>query len=163
MRQQHQSESTPPQRGTTSPGRRWLRRLFLCASIVVGLGMMLGLGVGIVMYRSLAQDLPQLEDLKNYSSSLPTKVYDRHGELIADFFIEKRILVDLEKVPLYLRQATIAVEDSRFYRHNGIDLIGIARAMWVNAWAGAVREGASTITQQVARTLFLSRERTLRR
>ena len=115
------------------------------------------------VYRSLAEGLPELDELETYQSSLVTHVYDRHGEMIANFFTEKRILVELEDIPKFVRDATVAVEDSRFYTHSGIDPKGILRAAWTNYQAGRVVEGASTITMQVARTLFLNRDRTWRR
>jgi penicillin-binding protein 1A len=152
-----------PERRQRTSRFSWRRLFVLLSCGIVGLVVIGSVVAGVMVYRSLVQDLPSLAELENYQSSLVTKVYDRHGELIADFFIEKRMLVALEDVPLYVRQATIAVEDSRFYAHNGIDLLGIMRALWVNLQAGEVREGASTITQQVARTLFLNRDRTLRR
>jgi len=126
-------------------------------------GQLVAVGAGFMIYQRLAADLPQVSELENYQPSLVTKVYDRYGELIADFFIEKRILVPLEDIPLHVRQATIAAEDRRFYSHHGVDTWGILRAVRVNFQAGGTREGASTITQQVARTLFLNRDRTLTR
>jgi penicillin-binding protein 1A len=118
---------------------------------------------GTMVYRSLAEGLPELDELETYQSSLVTHLYDRHGEMIANFFTEKRILVELEDIPQFVRDATVAVEDSRFYTHSGIDPKGVLRAAWTNYQAGRVVEGASTITMQVARTLFLNRDRTWRR
>jgi penicillin-binding protein 1A len=143
--------------------RRWLRRIVISLGLLVVLGLLAAGGVAAIIYHKLTADLPDVAELEQYQPSLVTKVYDRNGELIADFFIERRFLVPLEQIPISLQQATVAVEDARFYTHSGIDLIGVLRAMWVNFRAGEVREGASTITQQVARTLFLTRERTLRR
>ena len=123
-----------------------------------------GAGVaGYVVYQELATALPDVSALQDYQPSLVTEVYDRNEELIAEFFVEKRRLVHLSEIPAHVRNATIAAEDSRFYSHGGVDYIGIGRAVWVNLRAGTTREGASTITQQVARNLFLTRERTLRR
>ena len=118
---------------------------------------------GVIAYRTLTKDLPQLAELEHYQPSLVTKIYARDGELLGDFFIERRFLVPLQEIPLHVRQATIAVEDARFYSHSGVDFLGVLRALWVNFRAGEVKEGASTITQQVARSLFLTRERTLAR
>src|ERR1043166_6528366 len=143
--------------------RHWLRWLLLTCGLLCGLVVFVAAGAGFILYQKLAADLPQVAELENYQPSLVTKVYDRYGEMIADFFIEKRILVPLEDIPLHVRQATIAAEDRRFYSHSGIDTWGILRAAWVNFQARGTREGASTITQQVARTLFLNRERTLTR
>ncbi len=141
----------------------WLRWLLLVSGCLILLVVIAGGIAGLMAYRSLAEGLPELDELEKYESSLVTHVYDRHGELIANFFTEKRILIELEEVPEFVRNATIAVEDSRFYAHHGIDPKGVLRAAWTNYQAGRVVEGASTITMQVARTLFLNRERTLRR
>ncbi len=141
----------------------WLRWVLLAFGLLFGLILLVAVGVGFMIYQRLAADLPQVSELEHYQPSLVTKVYDRYGELIADFFIEKRILVPLEDIPLHVRQATIAAEDRRFYSHHGVDTWGILRAVRVNFQAGGTREGASTITQQVARTLFLNRDRTLTR
>ncbi|GIX47699.1 MAG: penicillin-binding protein 1A [Candidatus Tectimicrobiota bacterium] len=143
--------------------RRLLRFLLWGSALLAGLGLLGGLVAALALYRELAADLPSVEELTRYQPSLVTTVYDRHGQPLADFFVEKRFLVPLEAIPQPLRQATVAVEDSRFYTHHGIDVLGILRALWTNLRAGEVREGASTITQQLARTLFLTRERTLKR
>lgn len=146
-----------------SKPRRWRRRLLLLGGLVSGLGLMLSVVAVVLAYNALAKDLPRLTELQQYQPSLVTKVYARNGDLIADFFVERRFLVPLEQIPLHVRQATVAVEDGRFYSHSGFDFVGVLRALWVNVRAGEVKEGASTITQQVARMLFLNRDRTLAR
>ena len=143
--------------------RHWLRWVLLSVGLLFVLTLAVAVGVGVMIYQRLVADLPQVSELEDYQPSLVTKVYDRYGEQIADFFIEKRILVPLADIPMHVRQATIAAEDRRFYSHNGIDIRGILRAVRVNYQAGGTREGASTITQQVARTLFLNRDRTFAR
>ena len=143
--------------------RRFLRRVLIGLAMVMLLGLAGAGAAGYVAYRELATGLPDVSALQDYQPSLVTEVYDRHEELIAEFFVEKRRLVHLSEIPAHVRNATIAAEDSRFYSHGGVDYIGIGRAVWVNLRAGTTREGASTITQQVARNLFLTRERTLRR
>ena len=143
--------------------RRILRRVLIGLAVLMLLGMAGAGTAGYVAYRELATDLPDVAALEDYQPSLVTEVYDRHERLIAEFFVEKRRLVHLTEIPMHVRHATIAAEDSRFYSHGGVDYIGIGRAAWVNLRAGTTREGASTITQQVARNLFLTRERTLRR
>ena len=143
--------------------RRFLRRVLIGLAMVMLLGIAGAGAAGYVAYRELATGLPDVSALQDYQPSLVTEVYDRHEELIAEFFVEKRRLVHLSEIPAHVRNATIAAEDSRFYSHGGVDYIGIGRAVWVNLRAGTTREGASTITQQVARNLFLTRERTLRR
>ena len=143
--------------------RRLLRRVLIGFAVLVLLGIAGAGAAGYVAYRDLATDLPDVAALEDYQPSLVTEVYDRHERLIAEFYVEKRRLVHLSEIPTHVRHATIAAEDSRFYSHGGVDYIGIGRAVWVNLRAGTTREGASTITQQVARNLFLTRERTLRR
>lgn len=154
-----------PRRRSASPRRRRriLRRVLIGVAVLALLGIAGAGAAGYVAYRVLATDLPDVAALEDYQPSLVTEVYDRHEQLIAEFFVEKRRLVHLSEIPTHVRHATIAAEDSRFYTHGGVDYIGIGRAVWVNLRAGATREGASTITQQVARNLFLTRERTLRR
>ena len=108
-------------------------------------------------------DLPSLEVLTDYRPKIPLRVYSADGSLIAEFGEERRALVSIDKVPTQLKQAILAAEDERFYQHGGIDTLGILRAAIANISARGAREGASTITMQVARNFFLSREKTLKR
>ncbi len=119
-------------------------------------------GAGFIFFY-YSQDLPDVRSLKEYQPSTITRVYSDQDELIAEFYIEKRIIVPLKTVPKQLKQATLAVEDSNFYSHFGIDPKAIFRAFLTNIQAGHVVEGGSTITQQLAKTLFLSSERSLER
>src|SRR5712692_213512 len=112
---------------------------------------------GTVIY--LMQDLPPLTGLHEYQPSLVTRVYSADKQVIGQFFVERRILVPLEKIPRYLVNAVVAIEDSRFFEHRGLDFVGIARAAITNLVSGKIRQGASTITQQLARSLFLSPKR----
>jgi len=111
----------------------------------------------------LSKDLPALEQLGTYQPSLVTQVYSIDQQLIGQFFIERRILTPVADIPEGLRRAVIAVEDVRFFEHPGLDYIGMLRAAWTNVRRGGKFEGASTITQQLARSLFLSSERTFDR
>jgi penicillin-binding protein 1A len=111
----------------------------------------------------LSKDLPALEQLGTYQPSLVTQVYSSDQRLIGQFFIERRILTPVTEIPEWLRRAVIAVEDVRFFEHPGLDYIGMLRAAWTNVRRGSKVEGASTITQQLARSLFLSSERTFDR
>ena len=120
------------------------------------------LGVARIYYQ-YSKGLPDIRELKNYRPSLTTKVYSDSDELIDEFYIERRVLVPLSKVPIILIKASIAVEDSRFYNHHGIDLLGIVRAFIKNVKAGRIVEGGSTITQQVAKTMFLTPQKKIRR
>ena len=148
---------------TTRSRWRWLRWLFIIGGLLIVVSLTAGSIIAITTYRKLAVGLPSIAELEDYQPSLVTKVFARNGELIADFFIERRFLVSLDEIPLHMQQATLAVEDARFYSHRGVDPIGVLRAIRVNFRAGKVKEGASTITQQVARTLFLTPERTFTR
>ncbi|MGH7219306.1 MAG: transglycosylase domain-containing protein, partial [Nitrospiraceae bacterium] len=111
----------------------------------------------------LSNDLPALEQLGTYQPSLVTQVYSIDQRLIGQFFIERRILTPVAEIPERMRRAVIAVEDVRFFEHPGLDYIGMFRAAWTNVRRGGKVEGASTITQQLARSLFLSSERTFDR
>ncbi len=107
--------------------------------------------------------LPSLEALTDYRPKMPLRIYSEDGVLIGEFGEERRAVMHIEKVPEVLRQAVLAAEDERFYSHGGIDTLGILRAAMANLVSGEVREGASTITMQVARNFFLSSERSFRR
>jgi len=140
------------------PWRWWqISLLGLGAAILIG-----GLTVGGVLWY-LSKDLPALDQLGTYQPSLVTQVYSFDQRLIGQFFIERRILTPVANIPERLRRAVIAVEDVRFFEHPGLDYIGMLRAAWTNVRRGGKVEGASTITQQLARSLFLSSERTFDR
>jgi penicillin-binding protein 1A len=144
------------------PRRR--RRWWIIASIGLLSIVLLAIGgaAGTLWYFS--QDLPSLEPLQNYQPSLVTRVYSDDRQVIGQFFIERRFLKPLQEIPKTLTQAVIATEDTRFFEHPGLDIVGILRAAWTNIRHGGRRvEGASTITQQLARSLFLSSERTFDR
>lgn len=107
--------------------------------------------------------LPSLDSLTNYQPKIPMRVYTADGALIAEFGAEHRAVVTLDKTPKTLQQAILAAEDDRFYQHGGIDTMGVLRAALSNLTSGGAKEGASTITMQVARNFFLSSEKTLTR
>lgn len=137
--------------------RRLLVFLGFTVSAIAGI-------VGGILFVSLA-DMPDISDLTRFTPSPATKLYDsaEPAELIAQMSIEQRTFVPLARMPRALLDASVAIEDERFYSHWGLDLWGIARATLVNLFHGRVVEGASTITQQLARTLFLTMERTFQR
>ncbi|MBI3330303.1 MAG: PBP1A family penicillin-binding protein [Nitrospinae bacterium] len=146
--------------------RRWrkLVRVSLTAVGFVGVFLLAAGGTsGYLLYQHFTHDLPDIRLLKSYQPSLITTVYADDGSVVAQFFVERRILVPLAKIPAVLKEATLAVEDARFYAHRGIDVIAIARAAWANVHAGTVVEGASTVTQQVAKMLFLTHRKTFER
>ncbi|PKM92584.1 MAG: hypothetical protein CVU80_02585, partial [Elusimicrobia bacterium HGW-Elusimicrobia-4] len=108
-------------------------------------------------------DIPDPTQLINYTPSLTTKIYDVNGELIAELFTEKRTVVPLSEIPKDMVNAIISIEDTRFFRHWGIDPYRIIGAFVSNLKAGGVVEGGSTITQQLSKIIFLSRRKTLAR
>lgn len=121
------------------------------------------LGAGIGLFLAFANTLPPVESLEEYRPNIVTQVLSDSGEPIAEFYVERRIVIPLKEVPKHLMDATLAVEDSSFYQHVGVDLRGIARAFVNNLRAGRIKEGGSTITQQLARNMFLTLERSLSR
>jgi penicillin-binding protein 1A len=105
-------------------------------------------------------NLPSLEILTDYRPKIPLRVYTSEGQLIGEFGEERREVVHFRDVPDIMKQAILAAEDERFYQHKGVDVQGIARAAVANFLGASKRQGASTITQQVAKNFFLSSEKT---
>ena len=140
----------------------WLRLLAFPLVLLAGAGAaglcLLGLVVALAY-----PNLPSLEVLTDYQPKIPLRVYTAEGALIGEFGEERRSLISIRDVPDALKQAIISAEDERFYQHTGIDYVGVARAAWANLTQGGRRQGASTITMQVARNFFLSSEKTLTR
>lgn len=107
--------------------------------------------------------LPSLDALTDYRPKIPLRIFSAEGTLIGEFGEERRVLVKIDEVPDLMKKAILAAEDERFYEHGGVDYIGVIRAAYSNFISGGARQGASTITMQVARNFFLTRERTLSR
>jgi penicillin-binding protein 1A len=120
-------------------------------------------GIAAGAFMALARGVPSIAELKKYRATEGTKVYADDDTLIGEFKVDKGIFVPLEKIPANLRNALVAVEDSRFWQHKGIDYIGIARALFKDIIHGSLKEGGSTITQQLAKIMFLSPEKTIKR
>ena len=108
-------------------------------------------------------NLPSLEALTSYQPKIPLQIFSVEGDLIGEFGEEKRAFVKIEQTPDILRKAIIAAEDERFYEHGGVDYIGVMRAALSNFASASARQGASTITMQVARNFFLTKEKTFSR
>ena len=113
-------------------------------------GALIGLFIG------LTRDLPQIRALETFSPSAVTRIYSADKALLSEIYLEKRHPVSLERIPRHLTDALIATEDRKFYSHSGVDLKAILRAIIKDILAGEFVEGASTITQQLAKTLFLT-------
>jgi penicillin-binding protein 1A len=124
------------------------------------LGLVVG---GVILYLEITSDLPPVDQLLTYRPPVATRVFAEDGTPIAEFFVERRYLVPLDRIPQHVRNAFLAAEDADFYEHRGVDPISIARALWTNVRSSEIRQGASTITQQVVKTLLLTPERKLER
>ena len=116
--------------------------------------------VAAISFYLMVRDLPDIYTLKDYRPSISTRVYADNSQLIHEFFLEDRRVLHVSKVPKYLVNAFVAAEDTRFFEHQGIDYYGIFRAFMKNMLHGAIVQGGSTITQQVAKSFYLSSERT---
>ena len=138
---------------------RWLLYPLL---FILGLAAMAIAVVGIVLVLTYP-NLPSLEVLTDYRPKIPLRVYSADDHLIGEFGEERRAFVRIGDVPDVMKQAILAAEDERFYQHGGVDTLGVLRAAWFNLIGGGKRQGASTITQQVARNFFLSAEKTYTR
>ncbi len=112
---------------------------------------------------TLSQDLPDLDQLKDYEPRLTTRIHDRNGELLTELFTQKRLITPLNRVPQHTLDALLATEDRRFFDHWGVDMIRVIGATVINISTLSIREGASTITQQLARDLYLHKRRTFTR
>jgi len=123
----------------------------------------MGIAIGLIVLVLAYPNLPSLEVLTDYRPKIPLRVFTADGYLIGEFGEERRAVVHIQNVPDIMKQAILSAEDDRFYQHGGIDYIGIIRAAAANLLGGGKRQGASTITQQVARNFFLTGEKTYTR
>ncbi len=121
--------------------------------------MIVGAGASFGLFTYMSKELPKIATLKDYEPPIISTVYSDDNQRIAEFFDERRIIVPSQDIPEKLKQAFIAAEDARFYKHQGIDLISIVRAFFKNLEAGTIVQGGSTITQQVTKSFFLTPER----
>ncbi len=131
-------------------------------AVVIALGLILVAGAATYLF-SLASNLPKMFTLADYEPLLVSEVFDRNDVKIGEFYREKRILVPYEQIPKHVIQAFVSAEDDKFFEHGGINYQAIVRATLANIKAGKKVQGGSTITQQVARSLLLSREKTYTR
>ncbi|MBL1376628.1 penicillin-binding protein 1A [Zobellella iuensis] len=136
---------------------KWLTRLFLFGVFLI----LCGLTAIFVLYQQVKTELPDVSTLKDVRLETPMRVFSQDGELISQYGEQRRTPISVAEMPPLLIDAFLATEDARFYEHPGIDPIGISRAAIVWLSTGEKRQGASTITQQVARNFFLSREKTV--
>ncbi len=140
----------------------WLRWIIFPVSLLIGLIAVTG-AIGVFVVVLAYDNLPPTDSLTDYRPKIPLRIYTSDGVQIGEFGEERRAIVGINEVPDVLKHAIIAAEDERFYQHTGVDIVGVMRAAYSNILAGGRRQGASTITMQLARNLFLSSERTFTR
>ena len=164
---QHEPAAAPP--SAAAAGRR--RRGFLLRPVWMALAWLAGLGgaalftLALLVSLALAvayPNLPEISGLTDYRPKLPLRVISADGVLLGEFGEERRIFMPITQTPKVMQDAVLAIEDARFYRHNGVDYLGVLRA-GLAQFNKAKSQGASTITMQVARNFYLSTEKTFTR
>lgn len=138
------------------------RRWFLLALFALTLFLVPAILLGFAAILAYPK-LPSLEALTDYRPKIPLRVYSAEGVLLGEFGEERRALITISEVPEVMKHAILAAEDDRFYEHGGVDYKGVIRAAISNFTSGDVKQGASTITMQVARNFFLTKEKTYTR
>jgi len=129
---------------------------------VTGLCFVLGAGFGFVLLAKFG-DFPSIESAAAYRPSVTSKIFDRNNRVVGEIYLEKRNLVPFKAIPPHVVNAFVAAEDANFFRHKGVDYIAIARAIVKDVLSGGYAQGASTITQQTVKSLFLTPEKTVAR
>jgi penicillin-binding protein 1A len=129
--------------------------IFIVLSTIIGV-------VGGIFYRTIS-DLPNIKLLEEYTPLESSTVYSTDGKVVAELYLERRTFIPYYQIPEHVKKAFISVEDIRFYNHPGVDFIGILRALWHDIKAAEIVEGGSTITQQLARMLFLKPDKSIKR
>ena len=137
------------------------RRHIVYIIFLVTIAVIAGATGGVFL--AITHDLPQIRSLENFQPAAATRIYSADKVLLAEIFTQRRKPVSLRAIPEYLKQAIIATEDRKFYEHVGVDFRGVARAIIRDISAGEYVQGASTITQQLARTLFLTPHKSIMR
>jgi penicillin-binding protein 1A len=136
-------------------------RIIKLAILFLLLPAMFGIGFGYALVNYL--EIPDVKQLESYKPKSATRLYADDGTLFAELFVEKRVPVSITQMPSHLKYAFVAIEDVRFYHHFGIDVRGIGRAVYKNVLRKGITEGASTITQQLARNLYLTPQKSFKR
>ena len=135
----------------SQPANELTRIFWHSLAIIAG-----GLVTFLVFVSILSRDLPSLEQLENYDPDLVTRIYSSDGQVLNELFVQKRVFVELDKIPRHMQNAVVASEDQRFTEHWGLSLRSVARALVVNILSMSYRQGFSTLTQQLARNLYKS-------
>ena len=132
-------------------------------SVIILAVLAIFVGVSSGVYLAISRGIPSIEEMKQYKPEAGTKIYADDDTLIGELKAEKGVFVPIDKIPERMINAVIAVEDSRFWKHKGIDYIAIMRAIVKDIIHAGFKEGASTITQQLTKVMFLTPEKTLKR
>jgi 1A family penicillin-binding protein len=143
--------------------KRRVKKILLWTEILFILVLGAGMGVVLGAFYQMNKLLPPDAALEHYRAPVGTTIWSNDGKLLAKLAEEDRSPVALEKIPKHMRDAMVAIEDSRFYQHSGLDYRGLARALWANVRGQEMAQGGSTITQQLARNMFLSQKKKLSR
>lgn len=138
-----------------------MRKRTICLIVLAFVALVIGAFAGYVLY--YIGDLPRIKALEEYHPYEASRVFSKDGELIAEFYIERRNVIPFSEIPKYVKDAILAVEDARFYSHPGLDIHGLLRAIFSDIRAWEIIQGGSTITQQLSKMLFLKSERSLSR
>jgi len=136
-----------------------VKKTWIISAIILVSGCLIGIISGL--YLVFSSDLPQIRELKSYTPPGISRIYSSDKHLLAEIYSENREFIKLEDVPEYIKQGLLATEDRAFYSHSGMDLRGIIRALVKDIITGRFAEGASTLSQQLIRTLFLTKEKKL--
>jgi len=156
------SESNPPRSSPNASAMNWLLRIALWGGGLALAGLLSLLLVVAIAMAVAFPNLPDISDLSDYRPKLPLRVFSAEGALIGEFGEERRHLTPIKDIPKVMTDAVLAIEDSRFFEHGGVDYKGVLRAALANL--GRIKsQGASTITMQVARNVYLSSEKTYTR
>lgn len=139
-----------------------MKKTTFAAFVLLG-GLAIATGSYIGYLSVNLKELPEIRALEAYRPPTVTRIYSEDDRLVAQLFLEKRIIVPASSVPRHLKLAILSVEDAEFYDHPGIDFFGIARALFADIKAGQIIQGGSTITQQLTKLLFLKPERSIKR
>ena len=156
----HRLPPDPPQRRERAPQRPHRKLAGKAAFVILGLlAIVTGSLAGMTLVYSA--DLPQIQELETYRPSTTTDLYDIKGRVIGSFALQRRVIVDYNGFAPVLRQAVVSIEDKDFYSHGGINLLRIWGAAWHDVRSHGRAQGASTLTMQLARNLFLSADRNM--
>jgi len=143
--------------------RRLIKFIFISGLLLCLLGVLVAGGVGGYYYMRYSKDLPKIERISDYRPKAVSQILSEDGEVMAEIYDERRYPVTFAEIPSLVSNAFLAAEDANFYQHPGIDVVSILRAIYTNVKGGGSKQGASTITQQIVKSLLLTREKTYER